>query len=81
MPTLCFTALDYVIQEKIYKNALGDWTCTDCGKTSAWKTDLSRHVEARHVHTDGIVCSHCPKIFKTRDSLRKHVKGMHATSA
>jgi uncharacterized C2H2 Zn-finger protein len=34
-------------------------------------------VEARHVVSDGVGCRQCHKIFKTRDSLRKHVKGAH----
>jgi uncharacterized C2H2 Zn-finger protein len=72
-----FAELDLVIRGKIYKNGLGQWACSECGKTSTWKSDLTRHVEARHVVTDGVGCAQCHKIFKTRDSLRKHVKGAH----
>jgi hypothetical protein len=32
-----------------------------------------RHVEARHLQNpSGVTCQLCSKVFKTRDSLRKH---------
>ena len=37
-----------------------------------------RHVEARHLpHLSGVGCDHCAKVFKTRDTLRKHLKSDH----
>ena len=41
------------------------------------KGDARRHVEARHVEDMSILCSHCAKPFKTRESLRKHVERTH----
>ena len=53
------------------------WTCKVCGKSSMYKRNILNHVEAKHVTTAGVACDVCCKQFKTRDSLRKHMKDAH----
>ncbi|XP_023339258.1 protein tramtrack, beta isoform isoform X35 [Eurytemora carolleeae] len=68
--------LDEQILKKMYRDerveGRSPWVCIDCGKTSMLKKDVSRHIEAKHIHNIAFDCGLCGKIFKTRDSLRKH---------
>jgi Drought induced 19 protein (Di19), zinc-binding len=56
----------------------GEWVCAVCGKTSLFKNNIARHVEARHMTNASVVCTLCGRTSKTRDSLRKHVKNDHS---
>ena len=69
--------LDDEIMGMMFKSGT-QWVCSVCGKSAARKIDISRHVEARHVHNLQIACQQCQRFFKTRDSLRKHCVSSHA---
>ena len=55
-----------------------DWNCGVCGRTARRKIDIARHVEARHVPNLQVTCQMCDRVFKTRDSMRKHHVANHA---
>jgi len=66
--------LDLEILRRMYQTERGTpWVCADCGKTSMFKGDVARHIEAKHIEGLSFSCLFCEKIFKTRDTLRKHV--------
>jgi len=53
------------------------WQCIECGKTSRVSTNLKDHIEANHLGNLQIECSMCAKMFKSRGSLRAHVRSSH----
>jgi len=50
------------------------WQCVQCGKVSKVSTNLKDHIEANHIEGLQFECHHCLKIFKTRPSLRTHMR-------
>jgi len=55
----------------------GHWMCMLCHVTQLQRTDTARHIEARHVLMPPILCSICNTPYKTRDSLRYHMRQKH----
>ena len=53
------------------------WECIMCGKSSKYKNDITRHIEANHISSPGIKCEICDKISPTREALRQHNKIAH----
>merc|ERR1719278_1427789 len=65
---------------KVYKEELASnlWKCTVCQKEHKEvfpksKTLIRDHVEAQHFKSIDYSCDHCGKVYKTRDSFKKHV--------
>ena len=50
--------------------------CKVCGK-EGYRTDIMRHIESYHLEGVLIPCSRCDKMFKSRNSLRQHIKINH----
>eukprot|EP00092_Neocalanus_flemingeri_P040222 GFUD01043811.1.p1 GENE.GFUD01043811.1~~GFUD01043811.1.p1 ORF type:complete len:336 (+),score=64.40 GFUD01043811.1:448-1455(+) len=71
------TGLESLIQSKMSKNAEGEWQCNDCYKTSKVKTNIFEHIEAAHVESPGYECEICYKVYRTRNSFRKHKNVNH----
>ena len=75
---LTYEELDGFVNDHCYKDADSlKWKCTLCDQTSLYKTDVVRHIEAKHVTLPELVCNVCGKTSKTRDSLRKHLSRNH----
>ena len=53
------------------------WACSICPQTFASKTDVSRHIEGKHVILPELHCPNCGKPLKSRHSLRIHMKSVH----
>ena len=53
------------------------WRCTDCGYESKYKTNVSEHVESRHVQLTWAVCNYCSSVCVNREALRNHVYKYH----
>ncbi|KAK3921212.1 Longitudinals lacking protein-like [Frankliniella fusca] len=51
-------------------------TCHLCGKTMR-KASLRRHMEDRHMPNHRSNCPHCPKTFRTSNSLQNHLSLYH----
>jgi len=60
---------------RVYKEELASnlWKCTVCQKEHKSKTLIRDHVEAQHFKSIDYSCDHCGKVYKTRDSFKKHV--------
>ena len=56
--------------EKIYDN-IYKWKCTVCGKLSANKQEIMRHVEV-HIEGASHPCNQCGKTSRSSSALRKH---------
>jgi len=54
----------------------GKWTCLTCNLESRDKTDLRRHIEAKHINAE-VICPVCFSHYKTRESFAKHMTKMH----
>ena len=50
------------------------WQCVQCGKVSRVSTNLKDHIEAKHIEGLQFECTQCLKIFKSRPSLRTHMR-------
>ena len=54
------------------------WQCTICGKESAQKVNLVKHVESVHFPDSfSHGCKYCGQTFNTKDKLYKHVQRYH----
>ena len=49
------------------------YNCKVCGK-EARRNDMKRHIVSNHLEGVAIPCNICDRTFKTRDSLKNHVK-------
>jgi hypothetical protein len=56
-------------------------SCTFCGFTSRYSTNLRSHIEGKH--TEGLVytCVYCSYQVNTWQTLQSHVKRIHGESA
>ena len=62
----------------MYKeNVSKRWCCRHCDYGSSNATDVARHVEARHVYTEGVTCPYCAKHCPTTNALRVHCIRKH----
>ena len=53
--------------------------CKECGKEGQ-VINIMNHIEANHISGICIPCKDCGKTFKTRDSLKHHVRKFHSLS-
>ena len=61
-----------------YKGEDKVWHCAVCQKTSNYKTDITRHIEATHVEDHpGFGCELCGVTVKSRNALRQHKSAKH----
>ena len=57
----------------------GRWSCHICPFSSASQQDTKRHLEAKHVILPPVACEICFKQFKTKESLRYHLRSHNKT--
>ena len=70
--------LEQLICNKREKLVDGRWHCKDCGQTSTRKTDINRHIEAKHLGPEAVVnCHLCGTICKNRHLLQRHLLAYH----
>ena len=53
------------------------WRCLDCGHISRSKTDVAKHVEAKHIESEGFSCYYCGKFCPSKNALQSHISRMH----
>jgi len=70
-----------LIKSKMLKESDGFggflWRCLDCGHTSKRTTDLTKHIEAKHIESGGYDCSLCGKHCPSKNSLTAHMSRQH----
>jgi len=70
-----------VFQDYISKSdQTSGWKCTICGKESAQKVNLVKHVESVHFPVFSYECKFCGKSFSAKNSLYAHVSRTHKSS-
>jgi len=69
--------LDKLINDNMTKDEAGVWSCTLCSVANRQKARIRNHVETHFESTQ--LCQYCPQVYKSRDSLRKHLRGVHGT--
>ena len=52
------------------------WQCSDCGYARERKSDVTKHVERRHIEMH-VTCELCDAIFTSRQALKDHAKYKH----
>ena len=67
---------EQVFGELIVQTDYG-YLCISCNHQFAHKCNAKTHIEAKHVKTQGQVCTLCGFVTKTKDSLRKHISRRH----
>ena len=72
-----FKNIDGIIRSKIVQIGKELYQCVDCGKVNKNRTNLSKHVEDRHVQYGGLSCSVCGKHCTSRNSLATHYSRHH----
>ena len=75
-----FAGLNDQIKSMVVPEAGGGFSCSICGQSFNFACNAKTHVEARHLNTGGFPCDICGFVSKTRDSLRKHRNGKHASA-
>ena len=68
--------------ETYVSRAMGDngsslWRCVGCGYESAWKHNLFKHIDSKHL-SEGHYCPICAKYCPSKNALQKHVKRNHS---
>ena len=75
-----FLDLDNIIKEKmsqaVDERGMKLWQCNDCGYARERKSDVTKHVERRHIEMQ-VACDLCNAIFSSRQSLKEHAKYKH----
>ena len=68
-----------MFQDYIAKSDHGSgWKCSICGKESAQKVNLVKHIESVHFpDMFSYECKYCDKTFNAKNSLYAHVSRTH----
>ena len=69
-------AVEAFVSKEISEKGSTVWRCVECGYESAWKHNLVKHIDTKHL-SEGHHCSICAKFCPSKDALRKHVKRYH----
>ena len=64
-----------MINDNMAKDEAGVWSCMICSVANRQKARIRNHVETHFESTQ--MCPYCPQVYKSRDSLRKHLRGVH----
>ena len=51
--------------------------CRYCTYQSRLKTDMKRHIQAKHIASLNLPCRYCTKVFRTEKSRQVHFKKFH----
>ena len=61
----------------IMHNIDGIWSCSQCGKRERDKSNLKKHIEAKHIEGVYHPCNQCGKQFRSKNTLYKHTSTIH----
>lgn len=71
-----FAVIDQEILSKMQKRD-SLWFCNVCNFSSAYKSNVYKHVDAKHVNTTGYTCSMCHKFCPSINALKLHESRYH----
>ena len=56
------------------------WQCTDCEYSSPHCGTMKRHIESKHVLSDGFNCPECSYHVPTWNALKQHQRRTHPST-
>ena len=65
------------IRSRVVSLGNGWFSCTVCDYQSKYKTTINRHVESKHIVTDGVQCDICLQTCPTTNALISHKYRAH----
>ena len=69
--------IDHEIATFLLKTESG-WSCSECGFSTHLKSNVTTHIEAKHiVNTGGVACNFCEHVSPTRHALKMHISRKH----
>jgi len=72
-----YTCGDSAVAALLVHQGASCYACASCGKTSAQRTDLMKHIISKHVVTQAVSCQFCGKKYKNQNSLQVHISQNH----
>lgn len=69
--------LDSEISQRIVHLGQGFYRCAECDYETKYKTTMNRHVESKHLVTNGIICNICQCLCPTKNALATHRSRLH----
>jgi len=71
-----FSFFEDLIKSKMSNLGCGKWQCLECGFISK-STNVSYHIESKHIISAGYNCSVCSRFCRTRNALSTHMSLKH----
>ena len=69
--------VDVEVQSRIITVGKSEFQCAECGQTATIRSNMWRHIEAKHVSAQSISCQFCEKTCPSRNALASHVSRYH----
>jgi len=69
--------VDEEVQSKLITIGKSEFQCAECGQTATIRSNMWRHIEAKHVAPQPIHCQFCGKTCPSRNALASHVSRYH----
>ena len=65
------------LKTMINKDYDGQYFCTECNFQSKHYSSITRHIESKHLQTEGFQCGLCSQFCPTRNALTIHNSRYH----
>ena len=57
-----------------------EWQCSVCGHISKTKSNMHKHVDAKHLPSQPVYCEYCDKRCPSKNALQSHVSRYHKSN-
>lgn len=71
------SSVDEEVQSKLITIGKSEFQCADCGQTATIRSNMWRHIEAKHIAPQPIPCQFCGKTCPSRNALASHCSRYH----